>query len=103
MSSEADGSYQVSYSAVVRKELKAILQRAITAGLGEKAMSAVKTIDEQLSSNPLDFGDPWYDLPEAELTVFAKIVHPLMVVYGVHKEERVVFVKEFKPLPPDAF
>ena len=95
--------YRVVYSEAVRNALKALCERAARGSRGEEILSAVRTIDEQLRSDPLGFGDPWHDLPAARLTVMIRVFPPLVVSYAVHKEKPVVFVKHFRPFPPDAF
>ncbi len=53
--------YHVSYSGQVRTELKELLIRAVSAGLGQQTLEAVKTIDYRLHIYP-QFGDPLRDL-----------------------------------------
>jgi len=95
--------YTVSYSAGVRSALQELCARAAQRNLGDEILRAIKFIDEQLRGDPLAFGDPWNDLPEAKLRVLVRVVPPLTVVYGVHKEIPVVFPKAFLPFPSDAF
>jgi hypothetical protein len=95
--------YQVAYSKAVKKALTDLCNRAARTGLGNSILNAIKIIDKHLRSNPLEFGNPWGELPEAKLTVMVKVVPPLIVIYGVHKERPVVFLKAFLPFPTDAF
>ena len=95
--------YKVSYSASVRNTLNELCARAAQRNQGNEILRAIKVIDERLQSDPLAFGDPWNDLPEAKLIVLVRVVPPLTVIYGVHKEIPVVFPKVFLPFPTDAF
>lgn len=103
MDNESEPTFRVVYSAAVRKSLKEMLHRAVAKGIGQEVLQAVRTIDQRLALDPLTFGDPWYDLTDAKLKVMSRIVRPLFVVYGVHKDERVVFVRDFQPFPSDVF
>lgn len=95
--------YTVVYSEQVRQQLKDLAERARQRGRGQDFLTAVKAIDANLRHNPVDFGDPHYDLPGAKLTVYARIFPPLLATYSVHQHKSVVFVRSFQPFPPDAF
>jgi hypothetical protein len=71
--------HKVSYPAAVQNALKDLCARAIHHGLGEQVLAALKTIDEQLRSDPLNFGDPTYSLPQAKLQMMQRLLPPLAV------------------------
>lgn len=64
---------------------------------------ALRAIDEALRDNPIEFGDPLFRLRKAQLTVFRRIYRPLDVLYSVHDEKPIVFVRGFQPFPVDLF
>src|SRR5437867_13446062 len=95
--------WRVSCPEAVKKTLVELAKRATRKGLGEQFLEALKTVDEQLKVNPLAFGDPIRTLPHTKLLLMHRIVAPLVVYYAVRTEQPVVFVREFKPFPIDAF
>jgi hypothetical protein len=95
--------YKVVYSEVVRGLIRKLCVRAVKKGLGSDILTAIKTIDSQLQSIPLEFGDPWHCLPGAKLRMMIRVLPPVTVIYGVHEQKRLVIVKDLKPFPHDAF
>lgn len=95
--------YAVSYSENVRISLRELCARAAQVGLGDEALRAVRIIDRELHLDPLGFGDPWFELRDANLQIMVRVFWPLSVVYGVHQVRPVVFPRTFSPYPDDAF
>jgi hypothetical protein len=89
----------VSYSGQVRTELKELMTRAVSAGLGQAILDAVKTIDYRLHVYP-QFGDPLRDLVTQGETLWIATVPPLIVEYVIDEPRRTVFVVvPLRPLP----
>jgi hypothetical protein len=95
--------YRVVYSEAVRVALKELRAKAVRKKLGPAFLSALKTIDARLRSDPLAFGDPWFHLPAGKLRVMIRVFPPLVVAYAVHTERSIVFVKGFRAFPSTAF
>jgi hypothetical protein len=93
-------SYRVVYSQALRKKLNALLQQATKKGRGIAALASLKAIDDALRTDPIGFGDPWFELPERSQRIMNRSYPPWMVVYGVHTQERVVFVRTLDFLAP---
>lgn len=92
----ANGSvYRVVLSGQVRDKLKDLYRRAKGQGRGTRVLSAVKQIVAFLRMRALWFGEPRFTLHDLNLEVRVGAVEPVVVVYGVHKEQRIVFVRNF--------
>jgi hypothetical protein len=91
--------YQIVLSIRVQDNLKDLHRRAKEKGHGARVLSAVKRIVAFLRTQPLEFGEPRFTLPHMKLEVRVGTVPPLVVIYGVQKERRVVFIRDFLPLP----
>jgi hypothetical protein len=97
--SEAPGSpaapapvpYRVSYSELVRNELRDLIARARARGLGRQVLAAVKEIDKRLRIYP-QFGQPLQDLELEPGQVWIGTVPPLVVKYVLDEEKRQVTV-----------
>jgi hypothetical protein len=62
-------------------------------------LSALKTIDQHLHSDPRIFGDLHFSMKEMKLDVYTRVVPPLVVHYGVHRTKDIVFVRKIMALP----
>jgi hypothetical protein len=91
-------SYQVSMSGETRSELKRLHRRAIEAGTGHKFVAALRLVLDHLEKDPKGFGEPLYRLPTLNLAVRKGVISPLVVVYGVHDHQPLVFIRGFKVL-----
>jgi hypothetical protein len=95
--------YQVVLSGRVRDQLKDLHRRAKDKGHGTRILSAVKKIVALLRTEPVQFGEPTFTLHNLNLEVRVGSVAPVGVMYGVQKERRIVFVRDFLPLPGSDF
>lgn len=97
--SEPPIPYRVIYSEVVRRELKALIRRAIASGLKQQTIQAVKDVDARLQVYP-QFGEPLQDLATEGETIWLGTIPPLVVEYIIDEERRLVFiVRPFLLLP----
>jgi hypothetical protein len=90
--------FKVVYLKSVREKTQASYRRFRRKGLQRSFVTAAATIDKELRSDPRGFGDPCYSIPDLELDIFVRAVHPLLVYYGVHQTEPVVFVNFLETL-----
>jgi hypothetical protein len=95
--------YRVVLSGQVQDKLKELHRRAKDQGHGSRVLSAVKRIVALLRTEPLQFGEPRFTLSQLNLEIRVGTVPPLLVIYGVHKERRIVFLRDFLPLPGSPF
>jgi hypothetical protein len=94
MSSETPSGPQpcrVTYSGLVRDELRALILRAAARGRGSEFLAAARLIEERLRIYP-QFGEPLRDLVLEPLRLWIGVVPPLVVQYTLDEENRVVMV-----------
>jgi len=91
--------YQVSYTELVRNELRALAARAKARGLGREVYEALDAIDRQLRTYP-QFGEPLRDLKIGAAQLCIATVPPLVVRYVLNEDRRLVIVAiPIQPLP----
>lgn len=93
-----DGTYRIVYSQLVAARLKAFADRATRAGFGQELATALKTIIQSLTDNPLAWGDPNYRLRVLDLLICHGIHSFLHVRYAVDEERKIVYIMEIEPL-----
>ena len=62
----------------------------------ERFSQAALTIHTRLASDPLGFGELTSSLTSLRLLMHVAFARPLMVEFGVHMNEKVVFVRRFE-------
>jgi len=92
------GPYRVGMSSETRTEVLHLHQEALEKGKGQPFLRAFRQIIERFRNDPRDFGEPLYRLPALHLQVRQAVILPLVVVFGVHEEEPLVFIRGFKVL-----
>ena len=99
MTANPGDRYRVSCSRALLERLRRWGQTAQRIGLGEDYAAALRQIQEQLETVPLEWGDPQYRLDRLGLLVL-RGSHPLFYVwYAVHSVHRVVFLQSFQLVP----
>lgn len=92
-------AFHVVYLPAALAQFREIFEHANAKGAGRLVLEAGKEIHRRLCSDPIAFGDPLYDLHYIQLRVFGRAVSPLIVTFGVHEAEGVVFVGRFEAMP----
>ncbi|MCI0640795.1 MAG: hypothetical protein L0Y72_10640 [Gemmataceae bacterium] len=95
------GRYKVVYLEAVRSFLKQCSAKAVQHNAGQEILNALESLDESLAKDPLSYGDPWRHL--GTLKIFHRLKPPFDIVYGVHLQKRVVFVREMRLFPAERF
>jgi hypothetical protein len=90
--------YRVVLSEATRQQLLELQQRAVARGLGERILSAVKLVVARLQFDPLEFGEPRRELRALRLQERVAVVRPLVVLYAVDENRRLVYVTGFRGL-----
>lgn len=93
MANNSAASYQLVFTAEHRRQLTAWAERAATVGKTAEYLAALKTINAQLTTEPLVWGDPWYRLSQMGLQVYHRACTPLHVSYAVDTVRRIVYFK----------
>jgi hypothetical protein len=98
-SSDKTIPYWVSYSEIVRNELKKLIATAAERGLGVQVRAAARKIDQRLHVYP-QFGDPLIDLSLQPGQLRMITIPPLVVKYALYEDMRLVIVTTpFATLP----
>ncbi|MCI0640318.1 MAG: hypothetical protein L0Y72_29980 [Gemmataceae bacterium] len=92
-------TFDVVYLNVALDQFRDLFQRAKKKGAGANVLDVGKEIDKQLRLDPIHFGDPIYPLRHLGLMVYIRAMSPVVVTYGVHETEKVVFVGSFEAVP----
>jgi hypothetical protein len=75
--------YRVDYAGQYRRQLEDVINQAIRLGTLADLEATVKAIHQQLSTTPMEWGDPLYHLHYLELLLFRGTHTPLNVIYAV--------------------
>jgi hypothetical protein len=91
--------FRVTSSELLRKQLLRWGEVAKRIGLGEEYAAAIRRIYDRLSNDPVGWGDPLFPLRQLKLIVYRGFDPVMYVSYGVHAQERVVFLRSFLLVP----
>jgi predicted exporter len=95
---EPPDPYRVVFSEATRRQLLELQQRAVARGRGEQLLSAAKVVVTRLQSDPLEFGELRKELRALRLQERVAVVRPLVVIYAVDAQRRLVYVTAFRAL-----
>jgi hypothetical protein len=90
--SEPDIYYEVSMAPRVREHLDTLEARAAGVGRQAEFTRAIDTIETWLRADPTSLGEPVRDHLGLRLTEYTGSYGPFIITYGVHWDERIVFV-----------
>jgi hypothetical protein len=90
--------YRVSFLAAARERVKRCARTAILLGIGREYAATLRFIIERLSTSPLTWGEPSHHYRLAKLVQRKMIFQRVLVIYVVHEDQPIVFVKECKPV-----
>jgi hypothetical protein len=101
MSSQGNGQpivYTVHTSVQTKNVLKQLHAEAWQAGTSQRFLAALRQIGKRLQQDPSVFGEALYRLPALKLVVYQAVVPPLVVLYAVHEDRPLVFIRSFRVL-----
>jgi hypothetical protein len=87
------GAFQVHCSGDIAKLLKSLQKRASKEGRGEEMIAAFEHIVYRLRHDPASFGEPLYQLPALQMDIRLGVVQPLVIHFGLSKDQLLVFIK----------
>ncbi len=90
--------YKVELLKSVQAEIMRCLREAQRLGIAPEFIATIERIFERLSSAPHDWGEEFRHFRAAKLVLRKTIHDRILVVYAVHEELPVVFVKECRPV-----
>jgi hypothetical protein len=100
MNPPGEAPWTISCSKVVLDALREVRRSAHQGGIEPQFLAALREINDRLRFDPHIFGEPYKELRAARLQLRLGVIGPLSVVFGVHEEQHVVFVRGFVLLPP---
>ena len=77
MASSSDVPFKVDRVPAVTEEIRKLAKRAKEAGILPELMSALKEVERQLRTNPVEWGDPQYSTKKKGGMVCHVIVPPI--------------------------
>jgi hypothetical protein len=102
MSDSGNGQrFEVHCSGAVANDLYQ-LQEGVSGAEKKRIAAAFQKIVQKLEANAKDLGEPLYRLPHAHLQVRSTVVAPLGVIFGVHEDKPIVFIKSCRLLATDS-
>ena len=90
--------YRVDYSGSMKDQLKSLLWKAGQAGLSDRIRNLIREIEGHLELHPTTWGDPSYRLHKLGITIYARIFDQMLVLYGVHDTENIVWLTRITPV-----
>lgn len=91
-SDNGDRAFVVTPLGDVRQRIEDLYHQAHSQGKGDDFLASFRTIARRLETDPREFGEPVYRLPNAKLVVRKAALNPIHVVFAVHETKAVVFV-----------
>jgi hypothetical protein len=96
MVEEPSPQYTISISQAELDKLRQWAAWAKEKGVLDDYLVALKTINFRLAFEPTEWGEFRYPLDDLKLDIRLGSFKMLDVKYGVHREQRIVFVKQFQ-------
>jgi hypothetical protein len=99
MTGEGNGLvFEVKLSQKIKERAKELHQETVLRGEGPSFLRALRIIHDRLRRDPTRFGEPLYHLRALKLVMYQAVVSPVVVVYVVHEEKPLVFLRDVKLL-----
>jgi hypothetical protein len=76
--------FEFGASQLVWERIRELVRRATGVGYGPETRQALAFMEEQLRTQPRDWGEPSYRLRGLQVTVYRQIYEHLLFVYTVH-------------------
>ncbi len=92
--------FRVIASDAVQAQFRKLAASAAVQGRGEEFLAAYQRLMQRLETDPLEFGEPRYQLPALGLEMRRAAVAPLLINYGVNLHQRFVVVQAVDLMSP---
>jgi hypothetical protein len=96
--SSPGGSYEVHNSGQIAQAFLQLQRQASREGRGQALLQATREVYKRLTSDPKEFGEPLYRLPNLRMQVRTVLIRPLNVDYAVCEDRPLVFIKAVRLL-----
>lgn len=98
MSDDPSRPYQVAFLQSARKRVQRCAEAATRLGIAKDYAATLRFVVDRLSQAPIEWGEPRRKLRAAALLLCDRVHDRLLVEYAVHEEQRIVFVRDCKPV-----
>lgn len=95
--------FRLAFSDWLRDRLKYLVHRSIVLGARDRFARALTEIETALRTTPTTWGDPIRRLDALRLTHYRRVHDRIVVYYGVHDVEPVVWLTAVDPLRNSPF
>ena len=92
-------SFSVSVPDSKAQAMERLADRARDRGLTNLLLADARMMREQLTQNPLRWGDPVYDYHHLELVVYRSVLDLIQVYYAVDHIRQIVYVQQISAVP----
>jgi hypothetical protein len=92
-------TFKVDRMPAVDQQIRDLAERAKARRIGHAYVDALKRMIDQLTNNPLDWGDPEYRTQTPGGVVCHGIAWPLCVHFVVFEFRQLVIITDITPLP----
>ena len=90
--------YKVELLQAAEAEVRRCLGEAQRLGMGRDYVATMRRIYDRLTTAPHTWGEPFRRYRAAKLVLRKMICDRILVVFAVHEESPVVFVKDCRPV-----
>lgn len=95
--SDEEKVYKVTYLPTFLQRVRQMGERAAVLGLRDELAALLRTIHENLLSNPVDWGDPVKRVPSTGTIFYRRLLETVYVTDAVNKQRPLVVVKGIQP------
>src|SRR5262249_47246174 len=93
-----EGPYRLSLVPIVKEQMRASAARAKTPEVREQFLEALGARFARLAVDPGSAGDPIRNYEKAGIREYRWVQDRVLIGYGVDEENRIVYVKECRPV-----
>jgi hypothetical protein len=97
--SEQPSKYTVDRLPDVTEQIRRVVGRAKSLGIGRQVLDAIETIVAKLETIPREWGDPEYATKQAGGLVLHGLQSPFIVQYVTFEQQRVVCILKLRIFP----
>jgi hypothetical protein len=84
----------------VAEEIEALFEDAARQGVADDTLAAYQNALDQLETNPMGYGEARDNLPAMGVRTRIAVERPLVIRFGVHEAERIVWLQNVRLRPP---
>ncbi len=99
MSNEPTPAFQLLSTPLAKEQIRYLCVVADQTGSRELLYQTLKSMENALLTCPRDWGDPFYNLTGLEMIAYRRFQGQLVIVYAVHEQESVVWLRSIEPAP----